>query len=791
MLAPIEWIKDYVDIELSPKALGDKMIMTGNGVEGIEELGSNIVNVVVGKIEKITKHPDAEKLVVCMLDVGDDEPLQIVTGATNVFEGAYVPVAKAVATLPTGVIKKGKLRGVTSYGMLCSGQELNLSEADYEGAGVDGIMILKNEAPVGMDIRELLNLSGSVIEFEIGANRPDCLSILGIAREAAAATGKPLKIPEIKYTENKENIKDIVSINIEATDLCTRYMAAAVTNVKIQSSPDWIKNRLKQGGIRPINNIVDITNFVMLETGQPMHAFDLREIGGKKIVVRKAKEGEKLTTLDEKEHKLTKEMLLICDEQKPIGLAGIMGGLDSGIKEDTTTVVFESAKFMYGNIRQTSRALGISTESSMRFSKGLDASTTEFALKRALTLVDMLNAGEVAQGITDILNEDLTCKKITTTAQNVNKTLGTDLDENLICNLLNSVSIKTHTYKGNIECEIPLFRGDIYGQADIAEEVARMYGYDNIKPTDYKCELKRGGTHKGEEKEDIIKTYLSANGFNEIITYAFIGKQTFDKLGVSMPNSVKILNPLGDDTAYMRTTLIPHMLDTIALNYNRKNTDIDLFEVGRVHKPLEEGEESADGLPKEIPMLALSCSGSGDFYSLKDIINDITTLICGKTVDCTPVNMECLHPGISATLLIDGEEIGFLGALNPKLKMEIPIIVAQINLEKLFSIEKPAVKYKALPKYPSATRDIAIIVSEDKGAGIIEKAIKKAGGNKVVSVNLFDVYKSMQIGEGKKSLAYAINMRSESATLTDEEVEGVMQKILKALIKEFDAKLRD
>ncbi|MEA5002599.1 MAG: phenylalanine--tRNA ligase subunit beta [Christensenella sp.] len=789
MLAPYRWIRDYADIKSDVKTLADKMVMTGNGVEEIVLLGENIENVVVGKIEKISKHPDADKLLVCMIDVGDAEPVQIVTGADNVFEGAYIPVAKAPSMLPAGPIKKGKLRGVESFGMLCSGGELNLKEEDYPGAGVDGIMILQGEPDPGTDIRDLLDLRGAVIDFEVGANRPDCLSMLGTAREAAAADDAIFHLPETGYEEGASKTEDMVSVEVKDSDLCTRYVAAGVTDVKIGTSPEWIRVRLREAGIRPINNIVDITNFIMLETGQPMHAFDADKIRGSKIIVRRAKDGEKMKTLDDKERTFNKNMLLICDEEGPIGVAGVMGGLDSEITENTKTVIFESAKFMYGNIRQTSRGLGLATESSMRFSKGVDAGTSMFAMQRALTLIDELAAGKVAQGMIDILNEDLKPKVIKVNAAQVNAKLGTQISAKEMQKLLNRVYIQTGLIGDELICTIPTFRGDIYGSADIAEEVARMYGYDNIPETNPMMEVSRGCVSESEAKTDRIKDHLKNNGFLECITYSFTGAQDYEKLGLAMPESVKILNPLGDDTAYMRTTLIPHMLGVVSLNQNKKNTDLQLFEISRVYNPVK-----GEALPKEVPTLAMAVYGNKDFFDLKGTIENIVSLLCGREIVCKRSNEKYLHPGVSADLFIGEEKIGVLGRVHPDVMkaFEIPqnVVIAHIDLQKLFDLQKDAVKYRHLPKFPAATRDLAVIVSEEAGAGDMMQAIRQAGGKRLEQVGLFDVYAGDKIGAGKKSVAFGLSLRSNEGTMTDEEVDRVMKKILKALETQFEASLR-
>lgn len=789
MLAPYRWICDYADIKSDVQTLADKMVMTGNGVEEIVQLGENIRNVVVGRIEKLEKHPDADKLQICMIDVGDEELLQIVTGADNVFEGAYIPVAKAPSMLPAGPIKKGKLRGVESFGMLCSGGELNLKEEDYPGAGVDGIMILAGEPKVGTDIRDLLSLKGAVIDFEVGANRPDCLSIIGTAREAAAADNAEFTLPEIKYEEQAQKTEDMVSVQIDAPDLCTRYIAAGVTDVKIEPSPEWIRVRLREAGIRPINNIVDITNFVMLETGQPMHAFDAEKIRGNEIIVRRAQNGEKMKTLDDKERTFTENMLLICDQEGPIGVAGVMGGLDSEITENTKTVVFEAAKFMYGNIRQTSRGLGLATESSMRFSKGVDAHTTLFAMKRALTLISELGAGKVAQGMIDVLNEDLRPKIIKVTAAKVNAKLGTNITAKEMQRLLNRVFIETGLIGDELVCTIPPFRGDIYGAADIAEEVARMFGYDNIPETNAVMEMRRGRVSDFEARTDILKDYLKDTGFLECVTYSFTGPQDYAKIGLDTPDSVKIINPLGDDTSLMRTTLVPHMLGVVSLNQNRKNEDIQLFESSRGFFPQKD-----ESLPHETPLLILAVSGNKDFFDMKGVVQNLVLITRGEEIRCERSTEPYLHPGISADIYIGNEKIGVMGSVHPEtmkaFDMPQEAVIAQLDLEKLYAEEKPQTKYKQLPKYPAATRDLAVIVDAAAGAGDMMNAIRAAGGKRVESVSLFDVFSGKQVGEGKKSVAYAITMRSPEGTMTDEEVDAVMKKILKALEKDFGAQLR-
>lgn len=791
MLAPLRWIRDYIDSDADVDAVVEKMVMTGNGVEDVIRLGENIKNVVVCKITKIEKHPDADKLQVCQINAGEHGELQIVTAADNVFPGAYVPVALHGAELANGLsIKKGKLRGMVSEGMFCSGEELDLKESDYPGAEVHGILILKGEPTPGQDIKAFLGLEGSVIDFEVGANRPDCLSIIGVAREAAAALNARFTLPNIKFSEKNDDIQDIVEVCVGDSDLCTRYIARAVTNVKIEPSPAWMQQRLKEAGIRPINNIVDITNFVMLETGQPMHAFDHADIRGQKIIVRRANDGEKMKTLDGKERTFTDSMLLICDAEGPIGVAGIMGGEHSGIKETTKTVVFESAKFMYGNIRQTSRALGMATESSQRFSKGVDATTTKFAMDRALTLVEQLGAGTIAKGEIDLLADDLSPKTVQTTVARINGLLGTELTGLDMRSYLEKVSIKTDVWGGEITCSIPPYRQDMSGYADIAEEVARMYGYNSIPVAPIQADVRGGSVSAVEAASDKIKNYLTGAGFNECITYSFAGEAEYLKLGIPMPESVKILNPLGDDTAYMRTTMAADMLKVVSFNLSKKNDGLKLFETGRIYLPTEAGK-----LPDEYPVLALAMAGAGaDFFALKGCIENITGLLCGKDIVCRQAEYPWLHPGVSAEILMGSEVIGEIGEAHPDVCERFGIgsktIIAQLRIDKLAAVTKPVHTYEPLPRFPAVERDLAVVVDEEIGAGDVLRVIKQAGGKKLSQAQLFDVYRDEKIGEGKKSLAFGLKFRAPDKTMTDGETNAIMEKILKLLEKECGAKLR-
>ena len=797
MLVPYRWLKDYIETDLPVKELAEKMVATGNGVEAITELGADIKNVVVGKIVKLEKHPDADKLQICQIDVGT-ETLQIVTGADNVFEGALVPVALCGSELPNGMkIKKGKLRGVESYGMLCSGEELCLKESDYPGAEVYGILILSGDWAPGTDIRKVIMKDDTVIEFEIGANRPDCLSVLGIAREAAAALDIPIKIPDAAYSEDKnDDIHNYVDVEVTDTDLCPRYMAKAVKNVKIGPSPDWMQARLRAAGIRPISNIVDITNFVMLETGQPMHAYDDKDIRGRKIIVRRAEDGETMKTLDGKEREFTSSMLLIADAEGPTGIAGVMGGENSEIKQDTQTVIYEAAKFMYGNIRQTSRGLGLATEASMRFSKGVDTANVEYAINRCCQLTEMLGAGEIVGGTIDILSEDLSEKEIVVKAQDINGILGTNLSAMEMKRCLDRVFLKTELDATELRVHIPHIRGDIDGKADIAEEVARIYGYDNIPENEVQGRI-MAVKRDMEVFTDLVRHYITGNGFFECITYSFTGKADWDKLLLPedsfLRRAVKIRNPLGDDTAYMRTTLIADALKVMATNLKHKNKNVKIFEIDKVYLPKE---LPLTELPEERKKMVLAMSGDdADFYRLKEIVENIFE-ICRVEggIDVVAGGEPYFHPGRKALMMLGDKLVGQLGEIHPDVQENfgIPekVYVAQMDMESLFEASGTKIRFAPLPKYPAIERDIAITVDKDAEAGTIRKAILKNGGKYIENVELFDVYEGEQLGKGKKSLAYALTFRSATGTLTDENIAKDMKRILANLETDFGAALR-
>lgn len=792
MIAPYKWLCDYVDMDIAPEALAQKLIMTGSAVDGCKELGAGLNNVIIGRIETIKKHPDADKLHVCEVNVGT-EILQIVCGARNIYEGALVPVAMIGASLPNGIkIAKSKLRGVFSFGMLCSGQELGLGTADYPGADVDGIMLIKDDAELGSQLRDLLGLNDTVLEIEVGANRPDCLSVIGVARECAISLDKGITMPDLSYTDAGGHIGDYVKVDVKDTDLCTRYVARAVKNVKIGPSPKWLKDRLTTAGVRSINNIVDITNFVMLETGQPMHAFDYKDIRGGQIIVRRAENGEKIMTLDGKERVLSGDMLMICDAQGPIGIAGVMGGENSEIKNDTMTVIFESAKFMHSNVRRTARSLGLQTESAMRFSKGIDAAGCKTAMDRALHLVQQLGCGEIVSGEIDILSADLSPRQVVVEAEKINTKLGTDIAPQAMAQLLNRALIPTKLDGSALICAVPSFRGDVSLGEDIAEEVARIYGYDNIPLAEMIGEVTRGIFSEEEKAIDKARVMLRSLGCYECVTYSFGSLADIEKLGVKeLRKAVKILNPLGDDQAYMRTSPLPDMLKVVANNINKKVADIRLFESGRVYLPSDNEKE----LPEERKYICIALSGDEDFFSLKGVLENLFDTFGIKNLRYMSDAADYYHPGRKASVYAGGSKLGEFGEVYPDVAAAFGIskrvYVAEIGLKALCEAADDMVKYEPLPKYPAVERDIALIVQHDVTSGSLLECIRQNAGEFFESASLFDIYTGEKLGAGKKSLAYNIIFRAKDRTLMDEEVNAARDAVVAAAARELGAKLRD
>ena len=789
-----KWInEEFVDLSsVSDKEFVEKMTIFGQKVETYEPMDKEIKNVVVGKVVSIVRHENSDHMWICQVDVGQEEPVQIVTGAQNVHEGDLVPAALHNSWLPGGIhITKGKLRGEKSNGMLCSLKELGLTLGDFPYAIEDGIWILQEDCQPGDDINKVIGNDDTVVDFEITNNRPDCYSIIGLAREAAAAFGKPMRHhePEVKGSD-AGSMYDKLDVEVEAENLCNRYTARMVANVKIGPSPKWMRQRLRANGVRPINNIVDITNYVMLEYGQPMHAFDYRYVGSGKIVVRESREGEALTTLDGNVRNLKPGMLVIADETKPIGLAGIMGGENSEILPDTTTVVFESANFDGTSIRQTALALGMRTESSGKFEKNLDPMMTVPAVQRACELVEMLSCGDVMDGMVDILNYVPAPKTLELEPEKINALLGTNIPREDMVKYLNLLEIPV---EGNT-IHVPSWRPDLNLMADIAEEVGRSYGYNEIPITAFK-----NATQGGYSPEMLLEAKAGAAcravGFSEIITYSFVSPSIFDqiRLGADSPlrNTLKIQNPLGEDTSVMRTTALPSMLDILARNSANHNKAAKLYELAKVYLPVE-----GQVLPQEPKYLMLGTYGAGeDFFSLKGELDAVLGALrlpaAQYTADTTNPSY---HPGRCARITIGGEDVGCVGQIHPLVAgnygMDCEIYCAEIRFDKLLALQLPEATYVPLPKYPAVTRDLAIVCREEVTVGEAEAVITQAAGKLLRNIRLFDVYRGTGVPEGKKSLAFSLELRADDRTLTDTDSETVTKNVLGALENQLGAVLR-
>ena len=805
MKASVEWLKEYSDIDVSCEELGDILTMTGSKVEEIDQKGNDIKNVVVGKILEIKKHPNADKLVVTKVDIGN-ETLQIVTGAKNIKENDIVPIAKDGAELPGGKkIVKSPLRGIDSCGMMCSVGELGLDIKDYPNQIEDGIMILPKsyEKDLGKDIVDVLNLREEVIDFEITPNRPDCLSIEGLGRETAASLGKTFKNPrknldELKI-EDKNEIEGI-KVDITAPDLCYRYIARVVKNVKIGPSPEWMVRRLKACGVRSINNIVDITNCVMLELGQPMHAFDINSIEGKHITVRRAKNGEKITTLDEVERTLDENDLVIADEKKPVAIAGVMGGLNSEIEETTKTVVFESAMFYGGNVRKTAKKVGLRTESSSRFEKGLSSENTLRAINRAVELVELLGAGEPVDGKIDVYPTKQKINKIKLDVDRINNLLGTKISKQEMIDILEKIDIKVE----NDFAIAPYFRMDLEFVADIAEEIARFYGYDKLDTTLIKAATTLGVRTKEQKIEKKIEDVLVNNGLSEIYTYGFVGEKDLEKSKIRkelIENAITITNPLSDEYKLMRPTTIPSMMQILALNNNRKNQNVKLFDISRNYRNVN-GEVEKGEVPLQENILTIGMYGDDvDFYTLKGLIENVLEVSNVNSYDIQKETQnESYHPGRCANIKVGIDVIATIGEVHPEVLMNYDInkkcYLAEVNITKIVKYSKQNKKYHEVPKFPAVERDIAIIVDEGIEVGEIEKTIiRKArkllkGKKSLEELKLFDIYRDEKIGENKRSVAYSLVFRDLSKSLSDDEINPVMEEITKELENKFNAELR-
>ena len=784
----LNWVQDFTDVTgIAPKDYCDRMTDTGSKVEGFRLLGDDIENVVVGKITKITKHENSDHLQICMINVGKGEDVQIVTGAQNVFEGAIVPAALAPAKLPGDVvIKAGKLRGVESNGMLCSMGELNLTSHDMPGKEEDGILILDEcfADKIGTDIKEALMLSDTVVEFEITSNRPDCLSVIGLARETAASFERSFNIPTptVKGSGDGDTIGNYLSVRIDSPELCHRYTARVVKNVKIEPSPLWMRMRLRAAGVRPINNIVDITNYVMLEYGQPMHAFDYSCLDGSEIIVRNANDGETFVSLDSQKHTLDSSMLVIADKNKAVALAGVMGGENSEITESTKTVVFESACFLGSSVRVTAKKNGMRTESSARFEKGLDSENTFGGLQRACELVELLGAGEVVNEIIDVYPKKTAPAVLKLEPEKINAFLGVDLSADYMKDVLRKLEF---TIDGD-NVIAPSFRSDIGCMNDIAEEIIRIYGYNKIESSAIKAELTQGKRTPKQLFAASIADSLCMFGLNEIHTFSFISPKYYDKIRLDaddkLRNSIVISNPLGEDTSVMRTTAIPSMLEVLARNNNFSNENVGLFENATVYIPRE-----ANDLPNENKVVTIGMYGNTDFYRFKGIIENLLRLASIKNVSyvaCT--NNNIFHPGHCAEILAsDGVSLGIFGQIHPLTAANYGLentvtYIAAIDFDALFDHINFEKHYTPIPKFPAVTRDFSFVCDEELEVGKIVSCINSSGGKLVENVNVFDIYRGEKLGEQKKSVSIRVTFRADH-TLTVEEADKASKKVLSAL----------
>ncbi len=804
MNTPLSWIKAYVpDLDCTTQEYVDAMTLSGTKVEGYTELDKNLEKIVVGKILKIEKHPDADKLIICQVQIDEaGEQVQIVTGASNVKEGDKVPVVLDGGRVagsahddkphPDGIkIKKGKLRGVESFGMMCSIDELGSSTDMYPDAAPDGIYILSDnpaykDAPIGSDVPELLGLRDVVVEYEVTSNRVDCFGILGIAREAAATFDKKFIPPVVKVTENQEDTKDYISVDVQATDLCSRYVAKVVKNIKVAPSPEWMQRRLAAVGIRPINNIVDITNYVMEEYAQPMHAYDLDTIAGKKIVVKRAENGDKFTTLDGQERELDNSILTICDGEKVIGIAGIMGGENSMITDNVSTMLFEAACFDGTNIRLSGKKLGMRTDAQAKFEKGLDPNNAKEALDRACQLITELGAGEVVGGYVDVYPEVRQPIRVGYNVEKINKLLGTDIDEETMIGYFEKIDLPVD--RETKELIVPTWRQDIKCLADVAEEVARFYGYANIPTTLPSGSGTSGGLSLKLRVENIARSVAEQFGFCEAMTYSFESPKVFDKLKIAeddvLRNTVMITNPLGEDYSMMRTLPLNGMLTSLATNYNRRNKNVRLYEIANVYIPKA---LPVTELPDERTQLTLGMFGEGDFFDLKGVVEEVVEAIGLKKLKTydPKAGKNFLHPGRQANIMYGDVVLGYMGEVHPDVADTYGIgekaYVAVIDMPTVMELADFSIKYTGIAKYPAVSRDLSMVMKKEILVGQVEEIIRKKGGKLLESCTLFDVYEGNQIADGYKSVAYSISFRATDHTLEEKEITILMDKIIKGL----------
>ncbi len=799
MKLPLSWLNEYVDLSgVSVETLKEKLFSCGFEVEEVIELNKNVKGIVVCKIEKIEQHPNADKLSVCQINAGEHGVLQIVTNAKNIKVGDLVPVSLDGAVLVDGTnIKKGKLRGVDSDGMFCGGEEIGITEEYYDGAGGDSVLVFHDDFPLGADVGELLQTKDVIFDIGVTANRPDCQSILGLAREVSAILQRPLKEPDCTYAQVGEDKDCPIEVIVEDGELCPRYCAKYVKNIVIKSSPKWMQKRLALMGVRAINNLVDITNYVLLEMGQPMHAFNADSIAKNKIIVRRAEIGEKIVTLDDKEFTLLNDNLLICDGEKPVALAGIMGGKNSSIGDDTANLLFECAKFKRDNIRKSSKALGQRSDSSARFEKGVDAYTTEMALRRALNLIEATQSGVVFGKTVDVLNESCNQKSITTTYDRINKVLGVEVDADVQKEILQRLGFKIVENGREFTAVIPPYREDVDDYPDLAEEIIRIYGYEHIEGRLLDmATITNGGKTQRQLNEDRLKNGLIAKGFNEVLTYSFVSEKDYETFGLDKdaPENmhVKIMNPLGEDMSVMRTTLIPSMIYNILRNINKKNLQGRLFELSKVYLPKS---LPLTELPVENARLSLGVFGDNeDFFTLKGIIEELLEFMhVNGELTFERVDLPYLHPGRSAQILCGDSVLGVFGEIHPsvreKLGIERRVYVAEIDFDATDLLLTHKLLYHHISKFPAVERDLALIVDADMSSAEVIKLIKMRGGKNLVSVKLFDVYTGKGIDEGKKSMAYRLTFSSIEKTFGEGEVDSFIKKIL-FFLEQNNVKLR-
>lgn len=810
MQVSIKWLKDYIDFTETPEQLADKLTMAGIPVENVVDPGEGLEKVVTGRIEKLEPHQNSDHLQICTMNVGLAENIIIVTGAQNVAEGQVVPVAMVGAHLPNGMkISKGKLRGVASNGMLCSAQELKLDLEKLPEEQKTGIFILPSDTPVGIPAKDVLGLNDVVLEFELTANRADCFSVFGLVREIAAITGNKPHFPEIKVNEDDNTkLNDIFSVEIADPDLCSRFSTRMLKNVKIGPSPEWMQQRLEGAGIRSINNVVDVTNFVMIELGHPMHAYDYDKITGKKLIARRAIEGEELHTLDDTSRKAKGEMLVIADSEKAAGLAGIMGGFETEITDTTTTVVLESADFYGPCIRRTARACGLSSEASGRFERGVDSETTIKALDRAAQLLQEMDACTVCEGIVDVYPNPKQANYVTFTPEQINNHLGTNIAKDVMLNIITSVGFDvTKDENDEITVKVPSWRNDVTCMADISEEIARLHGFDKIKST-----LPNGVSMQGTQSAkqtfiDKVKASLSSQGLYETISFALTNEETFNKLNIPQDSplrkAVPIMNPLSDEYPLVRTTLLSSIFDNLARNLARKNDDVALFEVGSVFFPKA---LPVTELPDEVVKIAGAITGRRnaqgwnqtndmvDFYDAKGIIEELLANLRVTRYTVETGTHYAMHPGKTALFKKGRDVIATVGEVHPAVLSAYgitkPVYIFELDATIVMKYMAKDLKYKALPKYPATSRDLAMLVDVDVNAADIEKAMTKAAGQNLTQITLFDVYTGKQVEEGKKSLAFSLTFQSNDKTLTDAEIDPAIEKIVAKLQKDFNANLR-